>query len=75
MNRLKSASPTISTGFLELPHGGITALIFGLILSIFAIVIPSFEHTSVEMIAGPPAFETITRPPLVGRGCLENAVA
>ena len=43
-----------------------------------AILIPSREHASVDMIAGPPAFETITRPPFEdggGSGCLENAVA
>ena len=65
----------MSTGFLELPQGGITASIFGLISSIFAILIPSLEHESVEIIAGPPAFETITSSPSVGRGCFENAVA
>ena len=75
MNLLKSASPTISTGFLELPQGGITASIFFLIVSIFAILIFSLEHASVEIIAGPPAFETITRSPANGNGCLENAVA
>ena len=65
----------MSTGFLELPHGGITASIFDRISSIFAILIPSLEHESVEIIAGPPAFETITRSPSNGSGCLENAVA
>jgi len=29
----------------------------------------------VEIIAGPPAFDTITKPPAVGSGCFENAVA
>jgi len=38
-------------------------------------LIPSLEHESVEIIAGPPAFETITSSPSVGRGCFENAVA
>ncbi|CAI8189021.1 MAG: Uncharacterised protein [Candidatus Nitrosopelagicus brevis] len=74
-NLLKSASPTMSTGLRELPHGGITASIFFLISSIFAILIPSFEHASVEIIAGPPAFETITKSPFIGSGCFENAVA
>ncbi len=44
-------------------------------LSIFAILIPILEHASVEIIAGPPAFDTMTNPPAVGSGCLENAVA
>ena len=41
----------------------------------FAILIPSFEQASVEIIAGPPAFDTITRSPFVGNGCFEKAVA
>ena len=65
----------MSTGFLELPQGGITESIFDLMFSIFAILIPFFEHASVEMIAGPPAFDTITKPPFVGSGCLANATA
>ena len=65
----------MSTGFLELPQGGITASIFFLTLVISAILIFIFEHASVEIIAGPPAFETITRSPANGNGCLENAVA
>ena len=75
LNLLKSASPTISTGFRELPQGGITSSIFFLILEMSAILIFVLEHASVEMIAGPPAFETITRSPSDGSGCLENAVA
>ena len=74
-NLLKSASPTISTGFLEEPHGGITAFIFGRISSMVAIFIPSLEQASVEIIAGPPALETMTKSPFVGRGCFEKAVA
>jgi len=38
-------------------------------------LIPSLEHESVEIIAGPPAFETNTSSPSVGRGCFENADA
>ena len=34
-----------------------------------------FGQVGVDMIAGPPAFDTITKPPAVGRGCFENAVA
>lgn len=38
--------------------------------------IPYFEHASVDIMAGPPAFETITVPwSLLGTGCFENAVA
>ena len=35
-------------------------------LSMFAILIFILEHASVEMIAGPPAFETITNSPADG---------
>ena len=65
----------MSTGFLELPHGGITASIFGLILVMSAILIPYFSHASVVIIAGPPALDTITKSPFSGSGCFENAVA
>ncbi len=73
---MKSASPTISTGFLEDPCGGITLAILSLELEISAICILYLEQESVEMIAGPPALETITTPMLfIGKGCFEKAVA
>ena len=65
----------MSTGLRELPQGGITASIFLRMVSMFAILIPSLEHASVDMIAGPPALDTITRSPLEGSGCFENATA
>ena len=38
--------------------------------------IPYFEHASVDIMAGPPAFDTITVPlSFLGTGCFENAVA
>ena len=56
------------------PCGGITLVIISLDAEISAIFNPNFEQASVEMIAGPPAFDTITTPlSLGGIGCFETA--
>ncbi len=51
-----------------------TPAISSLMDEISAIFNPYLEQESVEIIAGPPAFDTITTSPS-GRGCFENAVA
>src|SRR5919112_5310852 len=49
--------------------------IISLELEISAICIPYLEQESVDIIAGPPALETITTPlSFTGKGCFEKAV-
>jgi hypothetical protein len=65
----------MSTGFLAEPCDGMTFAIASIDEDISAIFKPYFEQASVDIIAGPPAFDTITTPPLAGgTGCLEKAV-
>ena len=56
--------------------GGITFEISSLEEDMSAIFKRYSEHMSVEIIAGPPAFDTIATPEsLSGTNCFENAVA
>ena len=64
----------MSTGLRELPHGGIAASIFSRTDEMSAIFIFMREQASVDIMAGPPALETMARPPR-GSGCFEKAVA